>query len=165
MHQSIIRSLTIFSTLCVVHSNLAFPSAGLSIEYKIGQMLLILAHTAESENYGYEYQLIKQQLQKDDVGSIDLALHMDGPNLMRYKPGEVMSTFNAYQRATKYPLLISADIERGLIARVADAPDMPNIMAYGAAGYPAQARRLGEITAREARAVGIQWYPSEQPHG
>ena len=69
----------------------------------------------------------------------------------------VTAKLDNLQRYSCTPLLIGTDIKRGLIARVADAPDMPNVMALGAGGDPEQTRKLGEITAREARAVGIHW--------
>jgi beta-N-acetylhexosaminidase len=60
------------------------------------------------------------------------------------------------QQLAKYPLLISADLEAGAGMRFDDTVNFPWNMAVAATGNPDYARRQGEITAREARALGIQ---------
>jgi beta-N-acetylhexosaminidase len=53
-------------------------------------------------------------------------------------------------------LLISADLEAGPGMRFDDTVNFPWNMAVGATGNEDYARRQGEVTAREARALGIQ---------
>jgi len=55
------------------------------------------------------------------------------------------------------PLLIAADLERGLDSRVNGTPSFPDAMAFGAAGGSDRAEKYGAIVAEEARAVGIHW--------
>jgi beta-N-acetylhexosaminidase len=64
---------------------------------------------------------------------------------------------NGLQRDSKYPLLFAADMERGLSMRLIGATSVPPAMAFGAAGDTDLARRFGQISAQEARAVGIEW--------
>src|SRR5580692_11056712 len=68
---------------------------------------------------------------------------------------------NRMQRLAKVPLMVGADFERGASMRVDGVTVFPHAMAFGAAGDPAFSRFEGEVTAREARALGIQWvyYP------
>jgi Beta-glucosidase-related glycosidases len=69
-----------------------------------------------------------------------------------------MATFlNRLQRLAKIPLLVGADFERGASMRVLNTTKYPHLMAYGAAHDPALTRYLGAATAREARALGVQW--------
>jgi len=63
---------------------------------------------------------------------------------------------NRMQQLAKYPLLISADLEAGAGMRFDDTVNFPWNMAVAATGNPDYARRQGEITAREARALGVQ---------
>src|SRR5256884_6899378 len=63
---------------------------------------------------------------------------------------------NCCMRLTKYPLLISADLEAGSGMRFDDTVNFPWNMAIAATGNPDYARRAGELTGREARAMGIQ---------
>jgi beta-N-acetylhexosaminidase len=60
------------------------------------------------------------------------------------------------QQLAKLPLLISADLEAGAGMRFDDTVNFPWNMAVGATANPDYARRQGELTAREARALGIQ---------
>jgi len=53
-------------------------------------------------------------------------------------------------------LIISADLEAGAGMRFDDTINFPWNMAVGATGNPDFARKQGEITAREARALGVQ---------
>lgn len=65
---------------------------------------------------------------------------------------------NDLQDAAPLPLLVAADLENGLAFRVPrGSVSMPSAMALGAAGSVDDARFAGELTAREARAVGIHW--------
>src|SRR4029077_19905072 len=77
------------------------------------------------------------------------------------EPYALAAFLNRMQRLAKVPLLVSADFERGASMRVNDTTPFPHAMAFGAAGDPELARYEGEATAREARALGVQWifYP------
>jgi len=63
---------------------------------------------------------------------------------------------NRMQQLARYPLLVSADLEAGAGMRFEDTVNFPWNMAVAATGNPDYARRQGEITAREARALGVQ---------
>ena len=63
---------------------------------------------------------------------------------------------NRAQALAKVPLLMSLDAETGIGMRFEDATNFPWAMAVGATGNPDFARRMGVITGREARAIGIQ---------
>ena len=65
------------------------------------------------------------------------------------------------QRLARTPLRVGADFERGASMRVDGVTVFPHAMAFGATGDPSLSRYEGEVTAREARALGIQWvyYP------
>jgi beta-glucosidase-like glycosyl hydrolase len=69
---------------------------------------------------------------------------------------ESVMLVNRMQQLAKYPLLISADLEAGPGMRFDDTVNFPWNMAVGATANPDYARRQGELTAREARALGIQ---------
>ena len=65
------------------------------------------------------------------------------------------------QRLATVPLMVGGDFERGASMRLEGATVFPHAMAFGAAGDPSLTRYEGEITAREARALGVHWvyYP------
>ena len=55
----------------------------------------------------------------------------------------------------KTPLLISADLEAGMGMRFTDTTWWPSAMALAATGDPALAEEQARVTAREARAIGV----------
>ncbi|MBP6004530.1 MAG: glycoside hydrolase family 3 C-terminal domain-containing protein [Pyrinomonadaceae bacterium] len=63
---------------------------------------------------------------------------------------------NRMQALAKTPLLLSLDAETGIGMRFEDATNFPWAMAVTATGEPDFARRMGVITGREARSMGIR---------
>jgi beta-N-acetylhexosaminidase len=55
------------------------------------------------------------------------------------------------------PLFVCSDFERGASMRVAETARFPYLMAFGAARDISAIRELGAATAREARAMGVNW--------
>ena len=81
--------------------------------------------------------------------------------IQKAEPYAVAAFLNRMQRLAKTPLMVSGDFERGASMRVDGTTVFPHAMAFGATGDPAYSRYEGEVTAREARALGVQWiyYP------
>ncbi len=70
----------------------------------------------------------------------------------------VPRVLNELQEASALPLLVAADLERGLSQRIRrGVVPLPDAMAIGATRSEEAARFAGEVAAREARAVGIHW--------
>src|SRR5215471_6519628 len=61
------------------------------------------------------------------------------------------------QKQSKVPLIVCGDFERGASMRVDATTAFPHAMAFTASRDASEARLEGEITAREARAIGVQW--------
>ncbi len=70
---------------------------------------------------------------------------------------EVRELSRLLKSASDTPLLIAADYENGAGQHVRGATELPPNMAIGASGREDLARRKGEITALEARALGVDW--------
>ena len=70
---------------------------------------------------------------------------------------EVIEASRALKALSRTPLLIASDYENGAGQWVKGATELPTNMAIGASGSEALARRKGEITALEARALGVDW--------
>ncbi len=65
---------------------------------------------------------------------------------------------NELQAAADVPLLVAGDFERGVAFRIRrGVVPLPFAMAIGATRSEAAARFLGEVTGREARALGVHW--------
>ena len=78
--------------------------------------------------------------------------------LFESEVGALPGVLERLQALADVPLLVSADMERGLSFRVRrGVVPLPYAMAIGATRSDQAARFSGEVTAREARALGLHW--------
>jgi beta-N-acetylhexosaminidase len=119
----------------------------MSLEEKIGQLISVGVNARFLNRESDEFKELRRQVEQNHVGGIIL---FRGPIY------ESVHLVNRMQQSAKLPLLISADLESGSGMRFDDATNFPWNMAVGATGNPDYARREGELTAREARALGVQ---------
>jgi beta-N-acetylhexosaminidase len=129
----------------------------LSLEEKVGQMLQVRCYASYKDFESPDYKRVQNQLEKYHIGSVVLGMHFDKSGPVRSSPLDLAKTANQLQHDSKLPLLLAADLERGVASRLNGVPSFPWPMAFGAADDPSQVERFAAITAREARAVGIQW--------
>jgi len=133
----------------------------LSLREKAAQLVMIPfnghALSARSQGYRKFVHLIRDVR----VGGLILVNVAQGRLVQRAEPHEMAAFLNRMQRMSRLPLLVSGDFERGASMRVNDTTVFPHAMAFAAAGDPALTRYEGEVTARESRALGVQWvfYP------
>src|SRR5262249_39293080 len=129
----------------------------LTLEEKVGQMFSVRYFT-DFQNFDSDaYRQFRDEMRKYHLGSVVLTVHVDGGTLRRNPPLEVAAMANQLQRDSKLPLLIAADLERGLSMRASSVPAFPAAMAFGATGNVGYAEKFGAMSASESRAVGIQW--------
>jgi beta-N-acetylhexosaminidase len=119
----------------------------MSLEEKIGQLIAVGVNAIYLNQDSEAFKDLRHQVMDNHVGGIVL---FRGPVY------ESVILVNRMQQIAKIPLLISADLEAGAGMRFDDTVNFPWNMAVGATGNPDFARRQGELTAREARALGIQ---------
>jgi beta-N-acetylhexosaminidase len=119
----------------------------MTLEEKAGQLISVGINARYLNQSSDEFKELRRQVEQNHVGGIIL---FRGPVY------ESVHLVNRMQRLAKLPLLISADLEAGSGMRFEDTTNLPWNMAVGATGDPAFARRQGELTARESRALGVQ---------
>ena len=119
----------------------------MSLDEKIGQLISVGLNATFLNQDSEAFKALRHQVVDNHVGGIIL---FRGPVY------ESVVLVNRMQALAKYPLLISADLEAGAGMRFDDTVNFPWNMAIAATGNPDYARRAGELTAREARALGIQ---------
>jgi beta-N-acetylhexosaminidase len=130
---------------------------GLSLEEKAGQMLQVRYYADYQSLDSPEYKRLRDQIQKYHIGSVVFGMHFNQEGPLRGLPLDAARVANQLQSDSELPLLLAADLERGVASRLKDAPSFPWPMAWGALYDPSTVGRFGAITAREARSVGIQW--------
>ncbi len=119
----------------------------MSVEEKVGQLISVGVNATFLNQDSDAYRALKHQIEDNKVGGIIL---FRGPVY------ESVILVNRMQQLARHPLLVFADLEAGAGMRFEDTVNFPWNMAVGATGNPEYARRQGEITAREARALGVQ---------
>src|SRR6266704_1071692 len=119
----------------------------MSLDEKIGQLISVGVNATFLNQDSEAFKALRHQVVDNHVGGIIL---FRGPVY------ESVVIVNRMQTLAKYPLLISADLEAGSGMRFDDTVNFPWNMAIAATGNPDFARRAGDLTAREARALGVQ---------
>jgi len=119
----------------------------MSLEEKVGQLISVGVNATFLNQDSDAFRALKHQIEDNKAGGIIL---FKGPVY------ESVILVNRMQELARYPLLVSADLEAGPGMRFDDTVNFPWNMAVGATGNPEYARRQGELTAREARALGVQ---------
>ena len=119
----------------------------MSLDEKIGQLISVGINATFLNQDSEAFKSLRHQVVDNHVGGIIL---FRGPVY------ESVMIVNRMQELAKYPLLISADLEAGSGMRFDDTVNFPWNMAIAATGNPDYARRAGDLTGREARAMGIQ---------
>jgi beta-N-acetylhexosaminidase len=129
----------------------------LSLEEKVGQMLQIRYYADYNDFESSEYRQVRDQIEEYHIGSAVFGMHFNKSGPIRSSPLDAAKVANQLQQDSKLPLLLAADLERGVATRLNDVPSFPWPMAFGAAADANEVEHFAAITAREARAVGIQW--------
>jgi beta-N-acetylhexosaminidase len=132
--------------------------ADLTLRQKVGQMIVPWVLGDFSPADSEEFERISTLIVEHEIGGI---LVSNGT------PLDVAAKLNVFQRLSRLPLLVAADLETGAGLRLrgavhvpggtdlGGATDFPSLMALGASGDRYLAYEMGRITAEEARAVGI----------
>ena len=84
-------------------------------------------------------------------------LHIGSVMLRPSDAGTLQENVRALQKASKIPMLISANLENGGCGAVEQGTDFAMPMGCTATGDPVNGYRLGKISCREAAAAGVNW--------
>ena len=114
---------------------------GMTEEEKIGQLFFPIGYTA-------------------DPGYLDHAILNKHPGGLMFRtgdPAEIAGAYNYVQKASKIPMFTAANLEAGGDGIAAGGTAYGKQMQVAAAGGPKYARELGEVCAREGKAVGCNF--------
>ncbi len=119
----------------------------MTVEEKVGQLVHVGVNARFANQDSPFFKDLQRHVVENKVGGI---IFFGAPIY------ETTILANRMQALAKTPLLMSLDAETGIGMRFEDATNFPWAMAVAATGNPEFARRMGVITGREARAIGIQ---------
>src|SRR3989442_5956800 len=129
----------------------------MSVEEQIGQLLFTTYHGSFTAKDAHAYQQILHDLNELHVGGFIVITHGSPLGIVKSQAYPTAVLINQMQAKSRLPLLVGADFERGTAMRLDEGTSFPTTMAVAAGGDPKDAYTMGEITALEARAVGVQW--------
>ena len=133
----------------------------MTLRDEVAQLVFIPFHGAAPNSRSREYRAFLRLIRDVKVGGLVLVNWSNGRAIQKAEPYALAAFINRMQRIARTPLMVAGDFERGASMRVDGTTVFPHAMAFGATGEPAFSRYEGEVTAREARALGVQWvyYP------
>ena len=118
----------------------------MSVEEKVGQLVHVGVNAKFANQDSEYFQDLKREVVDKKIGGI---IFFGAPIY------ETTILINRMQELASVPLLMSLDAETGIGMRFEDATNFPWAMAISATENPDYARRVGVITGREARAIGV----------
>jgi beta-N-acetylhexosaminidase len=129
----------------------------MSVDEKIGQVLFTTYHGSFTSTDSPAYAQVMHDVNYLHVGGFINITHGSPLGIVKSQAYPTAVLINQLQAKSKLPLLVGADFERGTAMRLDEGTSFPTAMALAAGGQPKDAYTMGMITAREARAAGIQW--------
>ncbi len=129
----------------------------MTLREEVAQLVFIAFHGEAPNSRSREYKKFFRLIRETKIGGLILNNVSNGRTIQKAEPYKVASFINRLQRMTAVPLLVGGDFERGASMRLEGTTKFPHAMAFGATREPAFARFEGEVTAREARAIGVRW--------
>jgi beta-N-acetylhexosaminidase len=129
----------------------------MTLQDKVGQLVVIHSYGENPPTRSKAWKDYTHAVRDLRVGGVVVVNRVVGGSVRNAEPHAMAAFLNRLQRLAKVPLLMAADFERGASMRVAGTAKFPHLMAFGAADDPELTKALGAATAKEARAMGIQW--------
>jgi beta-N-acetylhexosaminidase len=129
----------------------------MSLRDRVAQLIVGTCYGDAPATKSPEYQKYRHWVHDLRIGGFIVANRIDHGAIRNAEPHAMALFLNQMQKMSKTPLLIAADLERGASMRVSGGAQFPYNMAYGASRDLDATRYEGLATAREARAIGIQW--------
>ncbi len=129
----------------------------MTLRDEVAQLVLIAFHGEAPNSRSREYLRLLRLIRDVKVGGLILNNASNGHTIQNAEPYALAAFLNRMQRMAKVPLMVGGDFERGASMRVEGTTVFPHAMAFGAAGDPEFSRFEGQVTAQEARALGVHW--------
>src|SRR5579884_2924873 len=129
----------------------------LSLHDKIAQLVMVPIYGDAINTRSKEFLQYEHAVRNMHVGGVIVLGHTVWGYVRDAEPYAMAVLLNRLQKSSRIPLLVGADFERGASMRVNSTVAWPANMAFGAARDAAAVREEGAETAREARALGVNW--------
>jgi beta-N-acetylhexosaminidase len=129
----------------------------MSLRDKIAQLVVVPIYGEPMNARSAAFRKYQHEVRNLRVGGVIVTSRVQNGLVRNAEPYAMAAMLNRLQKMSKLPLLVAADFERGASMRVASATPWPYSMAFAAGRDLADATYQGAETAREARAMGVNW--------
>jgi len=129
----------------------------LSLKDRVAQLLVGVVYGDVPSSRSKEFEKYRTWVHDLRIGGLIVNNQVQYGLVRNAEPHAMALFLNQMQKMSKVPLLVGGDFERGASMRVSDTIRFPFSMAFSAARDVDASRAEGLETAREARALGVQW--------
>jgi beta-N-acetylhexosaminidase len=129
----------------------------LSLRDRIAQLVIGVCYGDVPSRKSAEYEKYRHWVRDLHIGGLIVNNRVQYGVARNADPHAMALFLNQMQKLARTPLIVGADLERGAAMRTTAGAKFPYSMAFGSARDFEASRYLGLATAREARAIGVQW--------
>src|SRR5580698_7677924 len=129
----------------------------MSLRDKVAQLIIVPIYGESSNTRSAEYRKYQHLIRDLHVGGVIVTGHSLNGGVRNAEPYAMAALLNRLQKLARTPLFVAADFERGASMRVNSTTAWHYSMAFGAANDLSAVSQEGADTARDARAMGVNW--------
>src|ERR1700677_2624708 len=129
----------------------------MSLRDKVAQMMIMPIFGEPANTRSAEFRKYQHLVRDLHVGGVIVTGHSLNGGVRNAEPYAMAALLNRLQKLAKTPLFVAADFDRGASMRVNSTTAWPYSMAFSAAQDLAAFTEEGADTARDARAMGVNW--------
>jgi len=129
----------------------------MSLRDKAAQLIIMPIYGEPANTRSAEFRRYQHYVRDLHVGGIIVTGHSLTGGVRNAEPYAMAALINRLQKMSRIPLFVSADFERGASMRVNSTTPWPYAMAFAAARDLEAVQEEGAETARDARAMGVNW--------
>jgi beta-N-acetylhexosaminidase len=130
---------------------------GMSLHDEVAQLIIMPCYGEAINTRSRVFRQYHHLVRDVHVGGLIVLGHSLHGSIHNAEPYAMAALLNRMQQLAPVPLLVAADFERGASMRVNSTTQWPFNMAFAAARDVSASRYEGAATAREARALGVNW--------
>lgn len=130
---------------------------GMSLHDKVAQLVMMPCYGEAINTRSSVFRQYQHWVRDVHIGGLIVLGHVVHGSIRNAEPYAMAALFNRMQTLAEVPLLIGGDFERGASMRVNSSTLWPHNMAFAAARDLKATRYEGAATARESRALGVNW--------
>src|SRR6266852_5722434 len=129
----------------------------MTLREEVAQLIIMPFYGDSPGTQTRAYRQFAQAVRDLRIGGFVILNRVQNGTVRTADPYRMVAFINRMQRLARIPLIVAGDFERGSSMRISGTTVFPHMMAYAAARDEEATRSLGAATAREARAMGVQW--------